>query len=547
MKDYLEKKVYRCTLTKEYIKAFVMGNKKEIDINYTKKYQSLGVSHLFAISGMHISLISGLLLFILSKFKSKYVLTSLFLIFYIFLTGFSASVLRSSLIFIIYSFFKMIKIEIKSIYIVIFLFSIFLLVNPFYIYDIGFKFSFLVSYSILFFQKEIENKKGYFRKTLFISFLSFIISMPIVINNFYQINILSVLFNLVYVPFISFIIFPLGLLTYFLPICDMILNFLEYITDLFSNIPSTLYMAKIPLILVVIYHIFVIYYFKRSSRIKTLILILFIIIFYNFNRVVMPTITFIDVGQGDSSLLRIHDKNILIDTGGKVSFKKEETWSERNNDSSLCNNVLLPYLKSNGVKKLDYLILTHGDFDHMGEAINLVNNFKVEKVIFNCGEYNDLESELIKVLDKKDIKYYSCIEELNIDNNKLYFLNTKEYDNENDNSVVIHTKLNNYKFLFMGDASILTEKEILDKYNLTNIDVLKVGHHGSKTSSSKEFVDTINHKYSIISVGKNNRYGHPNNEVLNNLEDSKVYRTDQDGSIKFKIKKDKLEIETCKP
>ena len=183
----------------------------------------------------------------------------------------------------------------------------------------------------------------------------------------------------------------------------------------------------------------------------------------------------------------------------------------------------------------------------MGEAINLVNNFKVDKVIFNCGPFNDLEKELIKVLDKKKIKYYSCIKELNIDKNKLFFLQTKEYDNENDNSNVIYTELNGYKFMFMGDASTATEKEIMNKYNLSNIDVLKVGHHGSKTSSSKEFIDEINPKYSIISVGKNNRYGHPNKEVLDNLYNLKIYRTDQDGSIMLKIKNNKLKTETCSP
>ena len=183
----------------------------------------------------------------------------------------------------------------------------------------------------------------------------------------------------------------------------------------------------------------------------------------------------------------------------------------------------------------------------MGEAVNLVNNFKVEKVIFNCGEFNELEKELIKVLDKKKIKYYSCIKELNKDKYKLMFLNTKEYDNENDNSNVIYTELDGYKFMFMGDAGIEKEKDILDKYNLSNIDVLKVGHHGSKTSSSKEFINEIDPKYNIISVGKNNRYGHPNKEVLENLENSKIYRTDQDGSIMFKIKKYKLQIETCSP
>ena len=182
----------------------------------------------------------------------------------------------------------------------------------------------------------------------------------------------------------------------------------------------------------------------------------------------------------------------------------------------------------------------------MGEAINLVENFEVEKVIFNCGEFNDLEQELIKVLDNKKIPYYSCIKELNIDNNKLYFLNDKDYGNENDNSSVIYTQFNNHKFLFMGDAGVEVE-DLIEKYNLKNIDVLKVGHHGSKTSSGKAFIDEINPKYSIISVGKNNRYGHPNDGVLDNLEDSKIYRTDQDGSVLFKIRKNKLKIETCSP
>jgi len=99
----------------------------------------------------------------------------------------------------------------------------------------------------------------------------------------------------------------------------------------------------------------------------------------------------------------------------------------------------------------------------------------------------------------------------------------------------------------MGDAGVEVEQDLIEKYNLQNIDVLKVGRHGSKTSSSKEFMDELNPKYSIISVGKNNRYGHPNKEVLNNLNDSKVYRTDRDGSIMFKIKNRKLKIETCTP
>ena len=124
-------------------------------------------------------------------------------------------------------------------------------------------------------------------------------------------------------------------------------------------------------------------------------------------------------------------------------------------------------------------------------------------------------------------------------------MQTKEYDNENDNSNVIYSKYGTFKFLFMGDAGI--EKDILEKYNISDVYVLKVVHHGSKTSSSIEFINEINPKYSIISVGKNNRYGHPNKETLDNLKDSKIYRTDQNGSIMFKIKNNKLKIETCTP
>ena len=178
----------------------------------------------------------------------------------------------------------------------------------------------------------------------------------------------------------------------------------------------------------------------------------------------------------------------------------------------------------------------HGDFDHMGEVINLVNNFKVEKVIFNCG-----------TLNIKHIKYYSCIKELTINKYKLQFLNTKEYDNENDNSNVIYLNYYNYKFLFMGDAGTTKEKDIIEKYHLKQIDFIKIGYHGSDTSSSAYFINNINPKYSVISVGKNNRYGHPKDEVLDTLKNSKIYRTDLDGSIEIKLNKNVYKISTCPP
>ena len=310
--------------------------------------------------------------------------------------------------------------------------------------------------------------------------------------------------------------------------------------NIFSNLNVLITIPKLPIILIIVYYIFIVNLFNNFKKFKVIILIIFLILWSNLRFFLnYPIITILDVGQGDSTLIELpHNTNILIDTGGIVNY------TEKSNHH-IGKNVLIPYFKSIGIKKIDYLILTHGDYDHMGEAEYLINNFKVKGVIFNCGEFNNLENELIKVLDKKKIKHYSCIKELNLDNNKLYFLQTKEYDNENDSSNVIYFNYKNTKFLFMGDAGINREQDILNKYSLENIDFLKVGHHGSNTSSSKEFIDEINPKYSIISVGANNKYGHPKNSVLDILKNSKIYRTDINGSIEIRLKGNSYKIKTC--
>ena len=244
---------------------------------------------------------------------------------------------------------------------------------------------------------------------------------------------------------------------------------------------------------------------------------------------------FLDVGQGDASLVisKYRSSVSLIDTGGLTNYSVSDNYIS-----------MLKYL---GIKRINNLILTHGDFDHMGEANKILNTFVVDKVIFNCGDFDELEIELLNILKDKKIKYYSCVDELDIGNSKMKFLNNNIYDNENDNSNVIYAVLDGYNFLFMGDASTTTERDIIRNYNLPKIDVLKVGHHGSNTSSGKEFIKEIKPKYSIISVGKYNKYGHPSKSVLNTLNKSVVYRTDQDGSVMFKIKINKFKIETCNP
>ena len=527
-------------LNNNYLNTFILGE-NSIDDKIYDTYKINGITHLFAISGMHIGIFSFILLFILDKIflnkKISYILTSLFLLIYMFLIN-TLSVKRTVLLFIFLSINKIFKLNIKTIDILIVILYILLIINPYYIYDTGFLYSFIISLFLIKFNNLYINN-NFLLKTIIISIISFLASFPITINNNFEINIISPILNTIFVPFISIIVFPFSLITFIMPkllfIFNFLINILERISFILNNLKLILVFPKISILLIIIYYLILFLLLKKYKNYKIVIFILFIVFIYNihlFNN--NYKLTVFDVGQGDSMLLELKNKSILIDTGGTYNY-------------SYSDNIIIPYLKSIGVRSINYLILSHGDYDHIGEAINLVKKYKIENVIFNCGEINNLENKLIEKLEEKHIKYYSCITELNINKNKLYFLQTKEYDNENDNSNVIYLNLNNYKFMFMGDAGIDKEKDILDRYELIDIDVLKVGHHGSKTSSGKEFINEINPKYSIISVGKNNKYGHPNKEVLENLENSKIYRTDKQGSIMFKIKNSRLQIKTSKP
>ena len=435
---------------------------------------------------------------------------------------------------------KKFKLNIKPIILFIFDLIITLIINPFYIFNKGFLYSYSISF-ILILEKDKLNG-NYLIKLLKISIISFLYSIPFNIYFNYSINLLSIFYNLFYVPIFSLIIFPLSLLTLILPFLDnifyQVMNVLNNISYFLNNYTwGIIILKKVSVFVLILYILLMTFVIKNffNKKIKGLIvLVAVLMIHFHMNYIIKNDYYIvIDVGQGDSSLIYNDNKSILIDTGGlyyeNVSLKT------------------INMLKSLGIRKIDYLILSHGDFDHMGDSIYFVNNFKVENIIFNNDKFNNLESKLISVLEDKNILYYKNIKELNVGSNKLYFLNNKLYDNENDNSSVIYTKISNYKFLFMGDASSEVEKDIIKKYNLEDIDVLKVGHHGSKTSNSQEFVNEVNPKYSIISVGKNNRYGHPNNGVLNSLEKSKIYRTDKQGSIMFKIKNNNLQMEVCTP
>ena len=543
LKNYLlENKEY------PYLNAFILGDTSYLNESVKDSYLKNGISHLFSVSGMHIGFLSSIILILLIKInKNKNlnrVILFLFLIFYAFLVGFTPSVMRSVIFMILLFLKRKFSINISTFKLFIFMTCLFLIYNPYYIYSVGFMYSFTISGFLICYSKLIQNKH-YLIKVFIISLIAFLASFPISLYHNFELNFFSPILNLLFVPLVTLVIFPLSFIVLFIPslttVYSVLISVLEHISLWCSSTISYSFIFGKPFIIMIIFYYILVVIILNNYKKKLGYILLGLLLIIQYNSKIFLTyarITMLDVGQGDSLLLELpfNKGNVLIDTGGLV-----------NSSYSLSENITIPYLKSLSIKKIDYLVLSHGDYDHMGESINLVNNFRVDRVIFNNNDYNELEKELIKVLDDKNIKYYKGLKELNIAKYKLQFLNTKEYDNENDNSNVIYTELNGYRFMFMGDAGIEKEKDILEKYNISNIDVLKVGHHGSKTSSGKDFIDEINPKYSVISVGKNNRYGHPNKETIDNLEDSKIYRTDQDGSIMFKIKNNRLKIETCSP
>ncbi len=543
---YEVKKLIIKRIPNRYLYTFILGDKKYLDKDIIRSYQENGISHLFAISGMHITLLTGMLSKLLKKIKiseeQEYFIITIFLINYLIVVGITPSILRGILFYIFYTLNKLYYFYIKPVNIYLFIISLSLLVNPNYLFDIAFQYSYLISLSLISLSSTLKSN-NYIKGLLKVSIISFIVSIPITIRNFYQINILSIIYNLFYVPLVSIVIFPMSLLVLILPKLNIIYNIFIIILEKTSVFLSKinilkLVFIKLPNIVYIIYFIIILIYIFRNKKKYLYILLILLTIHY-----LIPIISnnnyidIIDVGQGDSILIHLNRKNILIDTGGDTSYSS-------NKDGEIFYNTIYPTLKSKGIKKLDYLILSHGDKDHMGEAKKIVESICVNKVIFNVGSYNYLEKDLIKTLKQNNIKYYKNIENIYIGNTPIYFLNTGVYNNENDNSNVLYFIINNYKFLLMGDASKIREKDILETYNLEDIDFLKIGHHGSNTSSSKEFIESINPKYNLISVGVDNKFNHPRKEVLKVLSNRKIYRTDKDGTIEIIIKKNKYKILT---
>lgn len=340
--------------SKKYVYAFLLGDKNEMEEDVKDSFSKNGISHLFAVSGMHVTLFSLLILKVL-KTKYKEIICILFLIFYLFLTGYTPSVIRSVFLFILLTINKKLQLHIPTLYWFLFIFAFMLLYNPFYLYHIGFNFSFFISFILIIFSNKINDCIYPISKLFMTSFLAFLGSIPILLMNYYEINVISIIWNLFFVPFVSYIIFPLTLMTFVFPFLDSALlwtvEFMEKIS-LFLSDHTVMFVFGRWSLYVTIMYIVVLWFGLKKNQYYVIFVFLIVLYFFpnvNYN----PEIVMNDVGQGDSILIRFpYDKgNVLIDVGGKISWKNQPSYVSKN---------IITYLKSQKIRKIDYLILTHG-------------------------------------------------------------------------------------------------------------------------------------------------------------------------------------------
>ncbi len=518
---------------KSYLNLFILGDKNYLDADSLSNYKTNGVWHLFAISGMHISLIIVLLETLFKKFKFKDLIVIIILSYFMFLTSFSASVMRAVIFYMLKTILKWLNINLSNIKILFLTAFIILLINPFMIYNTGFLYSFLITLSIMLMSLKITG--NYFVKIFKISLIATIVSLPITVNMNYEINLLSIFLNMIFVPLVSTVIFPFSLLTFLLPflspLLNILINILEFLNKMGNLFKILLIIPKMSFYLIIFYYLFIIFFYRKSQK-RYLALAILVVIF----NIIIPKLDrnyyvyYLDVGQGDSSLLiSPHQKEvIMIDTGGAI-----------NSDYHVSDNVIT-FLKSLGINKIDLLIISHGDADHAKETLNYLEKYKISNIILNKGKDNNLEKEIKSkghVVNSYESKSFN-------------FLNIDKYysDDENASSMITYVDIYNKKFLFMGDAPQSEEQLLLQDYNL-ECDFIKLGHHGSYTSSGEEFLKHFNLKLAIISSGRNNMYHHPSKQTLDTLDKLHInyLNTQTSGTVELILQKNNYKIKMFKP
>ncbi|MFI3260521.1 MAG: DNA internalization-related competence protein ComEC/Rec2 [bacterium] len=516
--------------TSDYVIMFTLGNKSNLSSDIYSIYQSNGIAHLLAISGLHISLFIMVLEKIFASFNKniRSCLIFIFLFIYAFLTLFAVSVLRCIIFELVKFITAKFNLTLSKVKILFVTASILLLYNPYYIFNIGFQYSFIITFFLLSLKSKDLSK---FKSALLLATLSFFASLPITVNMNYEINLSSIMFNLFFVPFISIIVFPLSLLTFIFSFLDKILLFFIYIME-YSSIFCSNYLSIIINIPRMNYIVILIYYallYLSVTKSYKYSIYLFCCIFYSKVLFYLDNsyyVYYLDIGQGDSTLLVSPRQKevIMIDTGGNYFY-------------NVSDPVIL-FLKSIGITEIDLLIITHGDADHGLDTENIYNSINIKKIMLNNNAYNFLELDIInlgiELTDEISYEYFNT-----------FNLNDIGSIDENNASLIFYLKLYNYSFLFPGDAGTVIIESILDRYDLS-CDFYKVSHHGSKNNTSERIIESILPSYAFISAGRSNIYNHPNQEVLDILSsyNIKTYLTPTDGTICVKVSKKSYNIFT---
>lgn len=526
--------------------AILVGDKKDLSEQIQINFKNSNLSHMLAVSGAHVSyIIVGLTYItqnsIMGKRKGR-VFCIFFLIIFMAITNFTPSVTRACIMAIL-TLVSEILYKKADIYTNISISAlIILLYNPYSLLDLGFKLSFGGTIGIVIFMRFIKKKQeepkllNYIKQMALVSICANIIIIPIIMNNFNTVSLTFLVSNILASPILAIIVivgFSIiiisiishslsNLLVFWL---NPILNLLIKISSFCSKLPFAKILVVTPYIFNIIFYYTIILYLvnynelKQFIKKKTVILLSIILILSNFIFYILPQdlkIYFIDVGQGDSTLIVTPSKKtILIDGGGSESFDVGE-------------KVLLPYLLDRRIRKIDYIMISHFDTDHCKGIFTVIENLKVKNIIIskqaekseNYKKFKEIVANkkiniiLVKAGDKIKIDKYIYFKIL-FPTEKLIMQNPL-----NNNSIVSQLNYKSFKMLFTGDIEEIAEKEILnlqkDKLKST---ILKVAHHGSNTSSTQEFINSVKPELALIGVGKNNTFGHPSECVVEKLRD----------------------------
>ncbi|KRM81206.1 hypothetical protein FD36_GL000103 [Fructilactobacillus sanfranciscensis DSM 20451] len=523
---------------KLYVQSLVLGYKNTDFKEEMDGVQQLGLIHLFSISGMHVYFLIDLILMLtsLSYIKRERVQWAMIigLPFYSIIAGSAVGLIRAILMIeerLIAGKFKLYftRLDIWSVALMINL-----LINPMLLLEFGCQLSYGLSLALIY-----TGNVGNLKRTILLELVSF----PIVIYYMYEWHALSLLANLLIIPFFTVVIFPLvlvgfGLSLFNLPgvnLVDYFLMSFDHFTTLISSFPGKITFGK-PWIIFVIFMIACGLLYMENAKIKYLFMIvcsslgMYCIIHFPIS----GEVTFFDVGQGDSILLRepFNKSVTLIDTGGKPNFFVKQGQK----DVYLAPNTSIRYLKSIGINHIDNICLSHQDADHIGDLPSFLKLMKVDRVYIPFGmEHNQHFMKKIKPFN--NLKLVSVRDGDTIFGTPLKVIHPFIAGlGKNEDSMVLYSQINNLNWTFTGDLDRLDELKILGKYPNLKTDILKLGHHGSKTASDPQFIQAIKPKIGIISAGRNNRYGHPNQETLDTMkkEQVKLISTQKDGMISYR-------------